>query len=130
MKLTEAKLKKLIKEAMEEDGGVGFDEKIIKMISKDLDFEGLRGIIELLLDSEDVKYETVVRDDKIYYIFHEQPYEDYYWYMPFQELVDALEKAGIPNQNKMRLKTKIKTPTFQPRSFVLDRRTIVIYDNS
>ena len=130
MKLDRNYLTSLITEVMEEDGGVNFDEKIIKMISKDLDFEGLRGIIELLLDSEEVKYETVVRDDKIYYIFHEQPYEDYYWYMPFEELVDVLEKAGIPNQNKMRLKTKIKTPTFQPRSFVLNQRTIVIYDNS
>jgi hypothetical protein len=130
MKLDRNYLTKMILEVLNESSEEEREFDFSGMISKDLDFEGLRGIIELLLDSEDVKYETVVRDDKIYYIFHEQPYEDYYWYMPFQELVDALEKAGIPNQNKMRLKTKIKTPTFQPRSFVLDRRTIVIYDNS
>ena len=99
-------------------------------INKDLDFEGLRGIIELLLDSEGVKYETVVGDDRVYYNFYEQPYEGYYWYQPFDALVDAFNKAGIQNQSKMRLMTRISTPSFRTITRRLDKRTIAIYDNS
>ena len=54
MKLTEAKLKQLIREAMEERE---FD--FSGMISKGMDYEGLRSVIELLLDSEDIKYDIV-----------------------------------------------------------------------
>jgi len=123
MNLTEAKLKALILEMMEEEREFDFSG----MINKDLDYEGLRSIIELLLDGEDVKYETVVGDDRVYYNFYQQPYEDYYWYQPFDALVDAFNKAGIQGPRWM---TRITTPSFKTITHRLDKRTMAIYDNS
>ena len=111
---------------MEEEREFDFSE----MITKDLDYEYLQTIIELLLDSEDVKYETVVGDDRVYYNFYQQPYQGYYWYQPFDALVDAFNKAGIQDQRKMRLMTRISTPSFKTITHRLDKRTIAIYDNS
>ena len=101
------------------------------MIDKDLDFESLRSIIELLLNSKKVKYEVrQLRDDKVYYEFYQESPTDQHWKKPFDALVGALEKAGIPNESKERLMTRIKTPSFKTISRQFDRRTIAIYDNS
>ncbi len=136
MKLTEAKLKALIVEAMEEEREFDFSGRI----DKNMDYEGLRGVIELLLDSEGVEYEVKATGSagwstRTYYEFHEPSQKthmdmDYYWYQPFDALVDALNKAGIPNQDKMRLMTRITTPSFRTITHGLGRRTVAIYDNS
>ena len=141
MKLTEAKLKKLIKEAMEEDGGVGFDEKLIEMISKDLDFEGLRWIVDTLLDDKEIEYERKDVDSAGWasgtrYIF-KQPKGHmslpYYWYMPFEELVDALSAAGIRNEDKTRISIMSRlsktSPSFRTQK-PNDKRILILYDNS
>jgi hypothetical protein len=131
MKLTEAKLRQLILEAMEEEREFDFSG----MISKGLDYEGLRSMIELMLDAEEVKYEIYnypSKYKKVAYIFEQQPYEDggYYWYQPFNALIDAFEKAGIPNQSKMRLKNQITSPSYRVTQDYGSKRVIEIYDNS
>ena len=152
MKLTEAKLKTLILETMEEEREFDFSE----MIRKDLDYETLRSTIELLLDAEDVEYKirTYGGDSSpsphfdhnlIYrtsppkmlssanYSFAEplDPSEaDYYWKKPFEALVNAFNKAGIPNQDDLdKLKTKITTPSYRA-SFGINNRALTIFDNS
>ena len=129
MKLTEKKIKQLIKEAMEERE---FD--FSGMISKGLDYEGLRSMIELMLDAEEVKYRRAIADDdgnrkRTYYIFDQQPYGSYYWYQPFDALVKAFDEAEIPNESEMRLMTKITVPSFRTINR-RDKRTVVIYNNS
>ena len=117
----------MIPEATEEERE--FDPK--GMIDKDLGFESLRSIIELLLNSKKVKYKVrQLRDDKVYYEFYQESPKDQHWKQPFDALVGALEKAGIPNESKERLMTRIKTPSFKTISRQFDRRTIAIYDNS
>jgi uncharacterized Fe-S cluster-containing protein len=105
------------------------------MIDKELDFEGLRGIIELLLDGKDVKYEIYNYPNKykkVAYIFEQQPYEDggYYWYQPFDALVKAFNEAAIPNQSKMRLKNQITSPSYRVTQDRGSKRVVEIYDNS
>ena len=130
MKLTEKKLKQLIKEAMEERE---FD--FSGMISKGMNYEGLRSMIELMLDAEEVKYEIYnypSKYKKVAYIFEQQPYEDggYYWYQPFDALVKAFNEAGIPNQSKMRLKNQITSPSYRVTQDRGSKRVVEIYNNS
>ena len=131
MKLTKAKLKELIKEAIEEQREFDFSG----MISNDMDYAGLRTVIELLLDGEDVNYEIYnypSKYKKVAYIFEQQPYEDggYYWYQPFDALVKAFNEAAIPNQSKMRLKNQITSPSYRVTQDYGSKRVIEIYDNS
>ena len=111
------------------------------MFDKDLDFEGLRVVIETLLDSEDVKYGVEVKEQKLAtgHISRKVTYEfeqpenhmklPYYWYMPFEELVDALKAAGLPDENKTTAFVKLTNPSYsigRGRNI----RKITIYDNS
>ena len=129
MKLTEKKLKQLIKEAMEERE---FD--FSGMISKGMNYEGLRGVIELLLDSEDIKYDIVDAGDKVNYQFYKDSREDFYWYQPLDALVDAFNQAGFTDESKRSILAKPTAVSFRQ----LDNhswsspvgRTLVIYNNS
>tara|TARA_R100000152_G_C6544117_1_gene21134 strand:+ start:12 stop:425 length:414 start_codon:yes stop_codon:yes gene_type:complete len=137
MKLTEEKLRQLILEAMEEEREFDFSG----MISKDLDYEGLRTVIELALDGEDIKYDVNEDEQKLatghiskkatYTL--EQPKNHmslpYYWYMPFEELVDAFKTAGLPDENKTAAFVKLTTPSYAVGRG-RNKRQIIIYDNS
>ena len=129
MKLTEKKLKQLIKEAMEERE---FD--FSGLITKGLDYKGLRTIIELILDSEDIKYDIVDAGDYVNYQFYKDSHEDFYWYQPFDALVDAFNQAGFTDESKRSILAKPTAVSFRQKDDHSWRspvgRTLVIYNNS
>jgi len=131
MKLDRNYLTSLITEVMEEEREFDFS----RLIDKDLDYEYLQTMIEMQLNAEEIKYGTYNypgKYKKVAYIFEQQPYEDggYYWYQPFNALIDAFEKAGIPNQSKTMLKNQITSPSYRVTQDRGSKRVVEIYDNS
>ena len=126
MKLTEAKLKELIKEAMEEEREFDFSG----MISKDIDYAGLRTVIELLLDGEDIKYDVKEKEQK-FATGHVSKQATYTFEKPEDAdfLIDALKAAGLPDEDKTGAFVRLTNPSYsigRGRNI----RKITIYDNS
>tara|TARA_Y100000034_G_C6841759_1_gene380932 strand:+ start:115 stop:522 length:408 start_codon:yes stop_codon:yes gene_type:complete len=96
MKITRRQLKRVIKESIEYDN----------FIHKDMDFEALNTQINLLLNAtaNPSTWKQVDHAGTEIFIFKESEFEfddEDPWYVPWHNLKDAFENAGIPNYYDM-----------------------------
>lgn len=105
MKVTRRKLRKLIRETIDES--INFNA----YIDKDMGFEALNNAINLLLqatDNPNLQWKQVDNADTTMFFFMEdksagKDEDEVQWYIPWYNLKDAFENAGIPDYYKMGL---------------------------